>query len=91
MMGTAVAMTAQVWHAVLARLRQQLPPPVCATWLQPTTLLALSDKLAIVGIPNVFGRDEIEGRYRELIVAALADELGRQISLEFVIEQSAAA
>ena len=90
-MSTAVAMTAQIWHAVLARLRQQLPPPVCATWLQPTALLALSDELAVVGAPNVFVRDELDQRYREAIVTALVDELGRQVSLEFVIEQSAAA
>jgi chromosomal replication initiation ATPase DnaA len=48
-------------------------------------LLQLDDEQAIVGVPNIFIRDEVAEVYRHQIEAALGILCGRPISMTVII------
>src|SRR4051812_8466439 len=55
------------------------------TWIKPTTLVAIEDSMAIVGTPNIFVRQELEGRYIAPITETLTTILGYPVQVQVVI------
>ena len=76
---------AEVWQRVLDHLRPALPPSDYETWIEPCTLLALDDGLAVVATPHIFVRQEIEQSYKAQIEDALSCACSRPIVLQAVI------
>lgn len=66
-------------------LQVQMPRHEFDTWIKPTSLVAIEDNTAIVGTPNIFVRQELEGRYVAPITNTLATLLGSPIELQVVI------
>jgi chromosomal replication initiator protein len=77
--------TKQIWQAALGDLQVQIPRNEFDTWIRPTTLVAVEDKLAIVGTPNIFVRQELEGRYLPAIIQTLTTILGYGVQVQVVI------
>ena len=75
----------QVWHKVLEALRAEAPHNEFETWIKPTVLLDVQDDSAIVGAPNIFVRQELEGRFVGAIQAALETILGYSMQVIVVI------
>lgn len=75
---------AGVWARVLERLRGQIDGLSWETWLLAARLLDVVDGVAIVGVPNVFARDEL-CRLLAPLTAALGEELGHAVEVDIVI------
>ena len=78
----------QVWQQVLAQLAAQVEPPAYDTWLAPSRLLLLDDGEAVVGVPNVFVRDEFVRTYAAQVEAGLHQHCGQPIALHVIIGSS---
>lgn len=76
---------AGVWQRVQAHVAAELSKDEYDTWIEPLTLVALEDDLAVVGTPNIFVRCEVERAYKAHLEAALARACGRPVVLQAVI------
>jgi hypothetical protein len=76
-----------VWQAVQQQLGRVLPPEDLATWVAPTTLQAIEGQDIVLGTPNVFVRQELEGRFQAPLVAALEAVLGHTVVVHLIIGQ----
>lgn len=84
--GTVGTLKAQeVWNRVLEDLLAQIPRNDFETWIKTSALLDVRDGLAVVGVPNIFVRQEIEGRFLGMLQAALEKFLGYHVDLQIVI------
>jgi len=81
----------QIWQAALGDLQLQLSPREFETWLKSTSLLALENDQAIIGTPNIFVRQELEGRYGAPLQATLHNILGYPVEVQVVISNGAEA
>ncbi len=70
------------WNGARQALATTLPAQDFVTWIEPTALLELDDTTAIIGTPNCFVRDRVQGQYAGVI----ADALGVD-TVEVVISQ----
>ncbi len=77
--------TKQIWQAALGDLQLQLPRSEFDTWIKETTLVDLEDNQAIVGTPNIFAREKLEGRYVTPIQDTLNTILGYPVQVQVVI------
>ncbi len=74
-----------VWQAVLVKIQEQVPRSEFDTWIKPCVLLDVEAQVAIVGTPNIFVRQEIEGRYLSILRAALDGVVGYMVETQVVI------
>lgn len=81
----------QIWQAALGDLQLRLSPSEFETWLKPTSLVALENDQAIIGTPNVFVRQELEGRYVAPLQATLNSILGYPVEVQVVISNGVEA
>ncbi len=77
--------TKQIWQAALGDLQVQMPRNEFETWIKPTSLVAVEESLAIVGTPNIFVRQELEGRYVAPITDTLSSIIGYPVQVQVVI------
>ncbi|HEX6289434.1 MAG TPA: chromosomal replication initiator protein DnaA [Herpetosiphonaceae bacterium] len=80
--------TKQIWQAALGDLQLQLPRSEFDTWIKETTLVDLADNQAIIGTPNIFAREKLEGRYVTPIRDTLHTILGYPVQVQVVIGAS---
>jgi chromosomal replication initiator protein len=73
---------ASLWSEVAGRLRGSLNDTTYSTWFGEVTGLELSDACFVLGVPNDFTRDWIEGHFRGLIGAAIRDVTGAERPIE---------
>jgi len=78
-----------LWQDVLDRLQPEVPTDDWLTWLAPTRLLELTAGEVVIGTPNIFVRQEIEGRFLNTLSEALQRALGSPVQVHVVIEQAA--
>jgi chromosomal replication initiator protein len=77
--------TKQIWQAALGDLQLQLSRSEFDTWIKETTLVDLADNQAIIGTPNIFAREKLEGRYVNPIRDTLHTILGYPVNVQVVI------
>jgi hypothetical protein len=75
----------QLWQHVLAQLAPTVDALAYQTWLATSRLLLLDDSVAVVGVPTVFARDEIDQTYAGQLQAGLRQQCGRPIVLQVII------
>src|SRR5262245_2886690 len=79
-----VELTAErLWSEVAARLRAALNETTYRTWFSDARGVGIGERSFVLGVPNDFTRDWIEGHFLGLIGAAIRDFTGedRQIEL----------
>src|SRR5207248_5876627 len=82
-----IELTAEsLWSEVAGRLRGALNDTTYGTWFGEAQGLGLDEDRFVLGVPNDFTRDWIEGHFLSLIGAAIRDVTGaeRPIELEVV-------
>ena len=77
--------TAQVWRAAQDRLRQQMTRQQFDTWFGGTWLAAGDDGVTRLCVRSTFVKELLETRFRERIVAAIADVTGERSPVEVVV------
>jgi chromosomal replication initiator protein len=76
-------LTAQgLWNEVSGRLRGALNDTTYGTWFRDASGVELSDDRFVLGVPNDFTRDWIEGHFLGLISAAIRDVTGSERPIE---------
>ncbi|MDO8949799.1 MAG: chromosomal replication initiator protein DnaA [Actinomycetota bacterium] len=73
----------QVWADTLDVVRLELNTPTFKTWFENTSPLGVIDDMLVVSVQNEFARDWLESRYSGLLASALAQVLGRPMSVSF--------
>ena len=85
-----IELTAEsLWSEVAGRLRGSLNDTTYGTWFGEVTGLELSDACFVLGVPNDFTRDWIEGHFRGLIGAAIRDVTGADRPIELRVTAGA--
>jgi chromosomal replication initiator protein len=59
------------WQAVLGEIELSISRGNFMTWFKNTTLLEIDDEQAIIGVANVFVKQQLERKYNDLISATL--------------------
>ncbi len=64
-------LTAEQWQSVLAEIAREISPGSFQTWFRNIELIALDEKQARLGVPNLFMKEWIREHYMPAIVRAL--------------------
>ncbi|MBT2226379.1 chromosomal replication initiator protein DnaA [Nonomuraea sp. NEAU-A123] len=80
-----------VWASALSNFLNENVPIQQRTWLSMVRPIALADDTIVLGVPNDFLKDLIEGKLRPLVAHALSQELGRAMRLAVMIDTTAPA
>lgn len=60
-----------LWQAVLGEIELSVSRGSFITWFKNTCLLRQDETRIIIGVPNVFIKQQLEGKFNELVVATL--------------------
>jgi chromosomal replication initiator protein len=82
-----IELTAEgVWDDVASRLREALNDKTYATWFDQVQPTRLSEGEFVLGVPNDFTRDWIDGHFLDLISAAVGEIAGERAVRLSVLE-----
>lgn len=77
-----------LWQAVLGEIEVSISRGNFITWFKNTALLRLDDESAVIGVPNVFIKQQLERKYNELITSTLRKNGVESQQIEFKIQSS---
>jgi chromosomal replication initiator protein len=60
-----------LWQAVLGEIELSVSRGNFMTWFKQTQLLKYDDEVAVIGVPNVFIKQQLERKYNDLITETL--------------------
>ena len=87
-MDRPIELTAEsLWNEVAGRLKGALNETTYRTWFAEAEGADLSDDAFVLGVPNDFTREWIEGHFLELIRAALRDATGHQRRVQLTVAE----
>lgn len=75
-----------LWQQVLSVIQTKLSKPSFDTWLKSTKATVFSDSSLVICAPNNFAKEWLESRYAKLISSTVAETLGRQVQVQFTID-----
>jgi DNA-binding transcriptional regulator GbsR (MarR family) len=75
-----------VWQQTLNVLEGQVHPSGFNTWLRPTHLLGIEDRIVRISVPDEVFTYWLGENYSAVMTAALTAELGYEPRLEFVVQ-----
>ncbi len=76
------------WQAVLGEIELSVSRGNYITWFKNTCLLRYKDGVAVIGVPNVFIKQQLERKYSDLISAVLEKNGIKPERVEFKIHSS---
>jgi chromosomal replication initiator protein len=77
-----------VWQAVLGEIELTVSRANFATWFMNTRLLRFKDDVLVIGVPNVFIKQQLEKKYNPLILELLEKNGVKPKSVEYKINSS---
>jgi chromosomal replication initiator protein len=85
-----IELTAEtLWTEISARLQGTLNETTYSTWFGEVEGADLADDAFVLGVPNDFTREWIEGHFLGLISAALEDATGRELRIALKVVEAA--
>lgn len=78
-------MTEDLWQAVLGEIELSVSRGSFVTWFKNTQLLRHKDNIFVVGVPNVFIKQQLERKYNDMITELLAKNGVRPERVEYKI------
>jgi chromosomal replication initiator protein len=79
----------EIWEAALGELQVQVNKANFDTWLRDTEGLGYRDEVFTIGAPNAFVAEWLGNRQLSLIKKTLANIIGEQVAIDFVIKSQA--
>jgi chromosomal replication initiator protein len=76
------------WQAVLGEIELSISRGNFMTWFKNTTLLQIDNEQAVIGVANVFVKQQLERKYHDLIVATLEKNGLKPASIIYKIHSS---
>ncbi|MBI3624287.1 chromosomal replication initiator protein DnaA [Candidatus Saccharibacteria bacterium] len=77
-----------LWQAVLGEIEVSVSRASYITWFKNTRLLRHKDNVLVIGVPNVFIKQQLERKYNQLIADTLAKNGLQPERIEFKIHSS---
>lgn len=77
--------TSTLWQAVLGEIELSVSRGNFVTWFKNTSLLRESDDLIVIGVPNVFIKQQLEKKYRDFLLQTLHKNGAAASTIEFKI------
>lgn len=74
-----------LWQAVLGEIELSVSRGNFLTWFKNTKLIKASDEAVIIGVPNVFVKNQLERKFNDLIVEVLAKNSLKPARVEYKI------
>lgn len=79
-----------LWQTVLGEIEVSVSRGSFVTWFKNTRLLKFSEETIVIGVPNIFAKQQLEVKYHQLISEALNRNGVSPENLEFKIHSSTA-
>ncbi len=64
-------MTSPLWQAVLGEIELSVSRANYMTWFKNTSLVQQSDELIIIGVPNIFIKQQLEKKFNDIFITTL--------------------
>jgi chromosomal replication initiator protein len=77
--------TARLWQAVLGEIELTVSRGNFVTWFKNTQLLQADSSVVIIGVPNIFIKQQLEKKYQDLLIDVLDKNGVRPEVVEFKI------
>jgi chromosomal replication initiator protein len=77
-----------VWQAILGELELSMSRGNFVTWFTNTYLLSVDEQVAVVGVPNVFIKQQLEKKYIDLLIEMLQKNDYSPTSIRFEVYTS---
>lgn len=74
-----------LWQAVLGEIELSISRGNFVTWFKNTTLLREDDDRIVIGVPNVFIKQQLERKYNDLVVTTLRKNGANAATVEYKI------
>ncbi len=74
-----------LWQAVLGEIELSVSRGSFVTWFKNTTLLRQKDGILVIGVPNIFIKQQLELKHKDLIKATLINNGVEPKNIEFKI------
>ena len=88
-MESGVELTAEtLWGDVASRLRETLNDTTFQTWFGGVTGAELDGDTFVVGVPNDFTREWIEGHFLDLLRSGARDAGGRSLRIQLRVDRA---
>ncbi len=75
----------KLWQTVLGEIELSVSRGSFVTWFKNTLLLEVNDGHAVVGVPNIFGKQQLEVKYKQQILDSLQTSDNSIKDVEFKI------
>jgi chromosomal replication initiator protein len=76
----------ELWHQILSVIQTKVSKPSFDTWLKSTKATVFSESSLMICAPNNFAKEWLESRYARMISSTVAETLGRQVLVQFTID-----
>ena len=77
-----------LWQAVLGEIELSVSRGNFVTWFKNTVLLRQDDEKIVIGVPNVFIKQQLERKYNDLVVTTLRKNGAAAHNVEYKIHSS---
>src|SRR3954467_10653042 len=74
-----------LWQAVLGEIELSVSRGNFVTWFKNTQLVSQDDDLVVVGVPNIFVKNQLERKFNELVAEVLAKNGIKPKDIEYKI------
>src|SRR5690348_10176520 len=78
-----------LWQAVLGEIELSISRGNFVTWFKNTQLLRHQDDTVVVGVPNIFVKNQLERKFNDLVLKVLEKNGVRPEAIEYKIHTSA--
>jgi len=83
-------MNDQVWQSVLGEIELSVSKASYATWFKNTVLVEAEPNRVVIGVPNIFAKQQLEVKFNELVLKALDNNGLQPKQVEYAIHNSPA-
>jgi chromosomal replication initiator protein len=77
-----------LWQTVLGEIELSISRGSFVTWFKNTQLLKFKDEDLIIGVPNIFVKNQLERRYNDLVLSVLEKNGVKPNKVEYKIHSS---
>lgn len=74
-----------LWQAVLGEIELSVSRGNFVTWFKNTQLMRYKDKVAVVGVPNIFVKNQLERKFNDLVMQILAKNGAKPLRIDYKI------
>ena len=74
----------QAWQAAMGQLQMEMPKGSYDTWVREADFISYEDGSFVIGVPNAYARDWLEGRLSSTIHRMLTGIMNRTVSVRFM-------